>query len=80
MHVTLYEYTMPGGDVTDKSLITAELYSLIGSVVTEFIRENRPFKAHDITLVLHTMKSNTEDAEYRKFCETAIRLLADLMH
>ncbi|MDT8852015.1 hypothetical protein RN053_16055 [Pantoea dispersa] len=58
----------------------SDLYALIGSAVTEFIREGSVFRIHDVTQVLHTMKAEARDEDFRHRCDAAIRLLADLMH
>lgn len=64
----------------DESRPTSDLYALIGIAVAEFIREERVFKAHDISLSLHVMKLGANDEEFRHLCDAAMRLLADLMH
>ncbi|WP_145888253.1 hypothetical protein [Candidatus Pantoea soli] len=64
----------------DERRLTPDLYALIGIAVADFIREDRAFKANDVTLALHEMKSEAGDEEFRHLCDAAIRLLADLMH
>ncbi|PIF22433.1 hypothetical protein SAMN06273570_0171 [Candidatus Pantoea floridensis] len=64
----------------DENRPTPDLYALIGMAVAEFIREERVFKAHDISLSLHVMKSGTKDKELRRLCDAAMRLLAGMMH
>ena len=64
----------------DENRPAPDLYALIGLAVAEFIREERAFKAHDVSLALHTMKLETNDEEFRYLCDAAMRLLADLMH
>ncbi|GEM_PF-1631977 len=64
----------------DENRPAPDLYALIGLAVAEFIREERAFKAHDVSLALHAMKLETNDEEFRYLCDAAMRLLADLMH
>ncbi len=64
----------------DEDTPTPDLYALIGLVVAEFIREERAFEAHDVSLALHVMKQGTDDEEFGYLCDAAMRLLADLMH
>ena len=64
----------------DEGRPAPDLYALIGIAVAEFIREERAFMAHDVTLSLHAMKLQADDEEFRHLCDAAIRLLADLMH
>lgn len=64
----------------DENRPTPDLYALIGIAVAGFVREDRAFEAHDVTLTLHDMKSGTHDKELQQLCDAAIRLLADLMH
>lgn len=64
----------------DDNSLKSDLYAIIGQAVAEFIREERSFKTHDISLSLHAIKSASTDEELRHLCDTAMRLLADLMH
>ena len=65
--------------IFDKRM-TQEMLALLGSGVTQLLRDGIPFELHELSQALQRLKENEINPEIKQRYEAIIRLLSELMH